>query len=91
MRDAMVDYFRRNAARDRAHEQFAAGVPVSYETELQDDLCQCVAGVLDTLLTPDDLALSWVLHQRSLHRDRPPAHASLLSCLSFGESSTQRA
>lgn len=49
LRHATVDHYRRNAARDRAHEQFAAETPVSYETELQDNFCQCVAGVLDTL------------------------------------------
>jgi RNA polymerase sigma factor (sigma-70 family) len=49
LRHAMVDYYRRNAARDRAHEHFAAERPVSYETELKDNACQCVSGVLDTL------------------------------------------
>ena len=49
LRHAMVDFYRRNAARDRAHENFAAEAPVSYEAELQDNACQCVSGVLDTL------------------------------------------
>ncbi len=49
LRHAIMDYYRRNAARNRAHEQFAAETPVSYESELKDNLCQCVSGVLDTL------------------------------------------
>jgi DNA-directed RNA polymerase specialized sigma24 family protein len=35
LRHATVDYYRRNATRDRAHEQFAAEAPVSYETEVK--------------------------------------------------------
>ena len=49
LRHATVDYYRRNAARDRAHEQFAAEAPVSYETELMANICQCLPGVLETL------------------------------------------
>ena len=49
LRHATVDYYRRNATRDRAHEQFAAEAPVSYETELRANICQCLPGVLKTL------------------------------------------
>jgi RNA polymerase sigma factor (sigma-70 family) len=49
LRHATVDYYRRNATRDRAHEQFAAEAPVSYETELKANICQCLPGVLETL------------------------------------------
>jgi len=49
LRHAIVDYYRRNSARDRAHEQFAAETPVSYEVELKDNACLCVSGVLGTL------------------------------------------
>jgi len=51
LRHATVDYYRRNATRDRAHEQFAAEAPVSYETEVKANLCQCLTGVLETLKT----------------------------------------
>ncbi len=51
LRHATVDYYRRNATRDRAHEQFAAEAPVSYETEVKANVCQCLAGVLETLKT----------------------------------------
>lgn len=51
LRHATVDYYRRNATRDRAHEQFAAEVPVSYETEVKANICQCLPGVLETLKT----------------------------------------
>jgi RNA polymerase sigma factor (sigma-70 family) len=46
LRHATVDYYRRNATRDRAHEQFAAEVPVSYETEVKANIWP---GVLETL------------------------------------------
>jgi RNA polymerase sigma factor (sigma-70 family) len=49
LRHATVDYYRRNATRNRAHEQFAADTPVSYETELKANICQCLPGVLETL------------------------------------------
>jgi RNA polymerase sigma factor (sigma-70 family) len=49
LRHATVDYYRRNATRDRAHEQFAAEAPVSYETEVKANICQCLPGVLETL------------------------------------------
>ncbi len=49
LRHATVDYYRRNATRDRAHEQFTAEAPVSYETESKANICQCLPGVLETL------------------------------------------
>ena len=51
LRHATIDYYRRNAARDRAHERFAAEAPIGYETELKANICQCLAGVLETLKT----------------------------------------
>ncbi len=33
----------------RHHEQFAAETPVSYETEMKANICQCLAAVLDTM------------------------------------------
>jgi RNA polymerase sigma factor (sigma-70 family) len=51
LRHATVDYYRRNATRERAHEQFAAEAPASYETELKANICQCLGGVLETLKT----------------------------------------
>ena len=49
LRHAMVDFHRRGAARDRAHESFAAETPLSYENELTDNVCQCLTGVMETL------------------------------------------
>ncbi len=49
LRHATIDCYRRNATRDRAHEQFAAEAPVSYEMEAKANICQCLSGVLDTL------------------------------------------
>lgn len=51
LRHATVDYYRRNATRDRTHQQFAAGAPVSYEVEVMATICGCLSGVLDTLKT----------------------------------------
>ncbi len=49
LRNALVDHYRRNAARTRAHDQFVAEAPLSYETEDEANLCACVGGVVKTL------------------------------------------
>lgn len=49
LRNALVDHYRRNDARTRAHEQFAAEAPVSYEAEFEANLCACVGPVVQTL------------------------------------------
>lgn len=67
LRNATVDYFRRNATRNRTHEQFAAEAPVSYEAEVKANLCQCLDGVLSTLKSEYRDALQAVdLEGRSL-------------------------
>ncbi len=43
LRHATIDCYRRNATRDRAHEQFAAEAPVSYEMEAKANICQCLS------------------------------------------------
>jgi len=60
LRHATVDYYRRNATRDRAHEQFASDAPVSYETEMKANICQCLSGVFETLKTEYRSALQAV-------------------------------
>ena len=49
LRNALVDHYRRNAARTRAHDQFVVEAPLSYETEDEANLCACVGGVVKTL------------------------------------------
>jgi RNA polymerase sigma factor (sigma-70 family) len=49
LRNGLVDHYRRDDARTRAHEHFAAEAPSSYETELEANLCTCVGGVIQTL------------------------------------------
>jgi len=49
LRHAIIDYYRRNATRDHAHDRFAADAPVSYEAELKANICGCLPGVLETL------------------------------------------
>lgn len=49
LRHAVVDFYRRSSTRARNEEQFAADAPVSYEEELQANVCRCVGGVLNTL------------------------------------------
>lgn len=49
LRHATIDYYRRSATRDHAHEQFAAEAPISYQIEAKANICQCLGGVLKTL------------------------------------------
>lgn len=49
LRNALVDHHRRDEARNRAHEQFVAEAPVSYESEDQANLCSCIGAVVQTL------------------------------------------
>ncbi len=49
LRNALVDDYRRNDARTRAHEQFVAEAPLSYESEVEANLCACVGGVIQNL------------------------------------------
>jgi RNA polymerase sigma factor (sigma-70 family) len=60
LRHATVDYYRRNATRDRGHEQFASEAPFSYEEEIKANICGCLSGVLDTLKTEYRTALQAV-------------------------------
>ncbi len=60
LRHATADYYRRNATRDRAREQFAEEAPVSYETEMKANICRCLTGVLETLKTEYRAALQAV-------------------------------
>jgi RNA polymerase sigma factor (sigma-70 family) len=46
LRNAIVDHYRRGAARSKAHEQFAAEAPTSYEAELEERICACVSDVV---------------------------------------------
>lgn len=49
LRNALVDDYRRTHARSRAHEQFVAEALLSYESEIEANLCACVRGVIRTL------------------------------------------
>ena len=49
LRNALTDHYRSTAAHDRVHEQFMAEAPISYEPELEANICTCVSGVLQTL------------------------------------------
>jgi RNA polymerase sigma-70 factor (ECF subfamily) len=49
LRNAIADHYRRGAARDRAHEEFANEAPVSYEPELAQTVCACVRDVVHDL------------------------------------------
>ncbi len=46
LRNALIDHYRREAARERAHDGLMAETPESYETELHANLCTCIAGVV---------------------------------------------
>lgn len=49
LRNAIIDHYRRNAARDRAHEHFMAEFPLSYEPELEQTVCACIGDVIQDL------------------------------------------
>ena len=49
LRNSVIDYYRRNAARNTAYERLASEVPASYETELKDRVCACVGSVIQDL------------------------------------------
>ncbi len=49
LRNALTDHYRRESARGRAHDGLMAETPESYETELQANLCTCIAGVVQAL------------------------------------------
>jgi RNA polymerase sigma factor (sigma-70 family) len=67
LRHAIIDYYRRNATRDHAHDRFAADSPVSYEAELKANICECLPGVLETLKAEYRTALQEVdLEGRSI-------------------------
>ncbi len=49
LRNSLIDYYRRSAARDHAHQRYAAEVPDSYEHELQEQSCACVGDLVTGL------------------------------------------
>ena len=49
LRNAITDHFRRQAARTRAQESFAAEAPMSYEPDLKATVCECIGDVIQTL------------------------------------------
>jgi RNA polymerase sigma-70 factor (ECF subfamily) len=49
LRNAITDYYRRKATQSRAHKSFVAEAPVSYEMELAQTACACIADVIRDL------------------------------------------
>jgi RNA polymerase sigma-70 factor (ECF subfamily) len=50
LRNAIVDHYRRQAATERAHERFAAELPLSQDApEIREEVCRCLSGILDTV------------------------------------------
>jgi RNA polymerase sigma factor (sigma-70 family) len=49
LRNAITDNFRRQAARTKAHDGFAAEAPLTYEPELQATVCACIGDVVREL------------------------------------------
>lgn len=60
LRNAITDHYRRDAARDRAHEQIVSEAPISYEHELEATVCQCVGEVMGSLKREYRVALERV-------------------------------
>lgn len=51
LRNAIIDHYRRGSARSKAHDQFGAETPTSYEVELEKKVCACIGDVIGDLKT----------------------------------------
>jgi RNA polymerase sigma-70 factor (ECF subfamily) len=60
LRNAIIDHYRRNAARTSAHEAFAAEATVSYEAEVAQTACACIADVIRDLKSEYRIAIEQV-------------------------------
>ena len=49
LRNAITDSYRRQSARTKAHESYAAETPLSHEPELEQTVCACVGDVIQDL------------------------------------------
>jgi RNA polymerase sigma-70 factor (ECF subfamily) len=50
LRNAIVDHYRRQAAAERAQERLAAELPVWQNApEIKEEVCRCLAGILETV------------------------------------------
>jgi RNA polymerase sigma-70 factor (ECF subfamily) len=50
LRNAVIDHYRRQAASERAGERLAAELPRSQPAEeTKEEICRCLAGILETL------------------------------------------
>ncbi|MDR5729818.1 MAG: sigma-70 family RNA polymerase sigma factor [Terriglobia bacterium] len=50
LRNNVIDHYRRRAARSSAHDRYASELPVSYETELHQQTCECVKDLVKDLI-----------------------------------------
>jgi RNA polymerase sigma factor (sigma-70 family) len=46
LRNAVTDHYRKNAVRERVHEEMAAALPMVYEKELEQTVCACIGDVV---------------------------------------------
>jgi RNA polymerase sigma-70 factor (ECF subfamily) len=61
LRNAIVDHYRRQAAAERAQERLAVELPLWQDAaETKAEVCQCLAGVLDTVKPEYRRALEFV-------------------------------
>lgn len=49
LRNAVIDHYRRRAARNTANEKFVSMIPESYEPEFEATVCACIDDVVDDL------------------------------------------
>ena len=49
LRNAITDSYRRQSARTKAHESYAAETPLSHEPALEQTVCACVSDVIQDL------------------------------------------
>ena len=77
LHNSLIDYYRRSAARDRAHQRYAAEVPDSYEHELQEQSCACVGDLVSGLKSEYREAIERIDLREESVEDLPATRESL--------------
>src|SRR3954454_4260125 len=69
LRNAVIDHYRRRAARTRAREAFVIEAEESYELEIKATVCECIGDVLGDLKPEYRIAIQQVdLEESSIER-----------------------
>src|ERR1035437_9016197 len=60
LRNAITDHYRKEVARTRAHDAFAAEAPASYQLEIAQTVCACIGDVIHDLKSEYSTAIEQV-------------------------------